>query len=103
MYLPFPYGILIQVICYGTELLVSHLSKTRSRPENEKPGNENLNNFRFTFKSPKSELAATRGTSILGEVRNVEIQGATQQLLTGKSHDFLAIFALAHSKINQIA
>ena len=45
----------------------------------------------------------TRGTSILGEVRNVEIPGATQQLLCSKSHDFLAIFALVHSKINQIA
>ena len=45
----------------------------------------------------------TRGTSILGEECNVEIPGATQQLLNGKSHDFLAIFALAHSKINQIA
>ena len=46
-----------------------------------------------------------RGTSILGEVRNVEISGVTQQLLCSKSHDddFLAIFALAHSKINQIA
>ena len=46
----------------------------------------------------------TRGTSILGEVRNVEIPGPTQQLLLcSKYHDFLAIFALAHSKINQIA
>ena len=45
----------------------------------------------------------TRGTSILGEVRNVEISRATQQLLNGKSHNFLAVFALAHSKINQIA
>ena len=44
-----------------------------------------------------------RGTSILGEVRNVEIAGPTQQLLCSKYHDFLAIFALAHSKINQIA
>ena len=44
-----------------------------------------------------------RGTSILGEVRNVEISRVTQQLLCSKSHDFLAIFALAHSKINQIA
>ena len=41
----------------------------------------------------------SRGTSILGEVRNVEISRATQQLLNGKSHDFLAIFA--HSKIMQ--
>ena len=45
----------------------------------------------------------SRGTSIQGEVRNVEIPGATQQLLCSKSHDFLAVFALAHSKINQIA
>ena len=45
----------------------------------------------------------TRGISILGEVRNVEISRVTQQLLCSKSHDFLAIFALAHSKINQIA
>ena len=44
-----------------------------------------------------------RSTSILGEVRNVEISRATQQILCSKSHDFLAIFALAHSKINQIA
>ena len=29
----------------------------------------------------------TRGTSILGEVRNVEISGVTQQLLRSKSHD----------------
>ena len=43
------------------------------------------------------------GTSILGEVRNVEIPRVTQQLLCSKSHDFLAVFALAHSKINQIA
>ena len=45
----------------------------------------------------------SRGTSIQGEVRNVEIPGATQQLLCSKSHDFLAIFDLAHSKINQTA
>ena len=37
------------------------------------------------------------------EVRNVEISRATQLLLNGKFHDFLAIFALAHAKINQIA
>ena len=44
-----------------------------------------------------------RGTSILGEVRNVEISRVTQQLLCSKSHDFQAVFALAHSTINQIA
>ena len=48
-------------------------------------------------------MNCTRGTSILGEVRNVEISRVTQQLLCSKYHDFLAIFALAHSKINQIA
>ena len=48
-------------------------------------------------------LFGTIGTSILGEVRNVEISSVTQQLLCSKSHDFLAVFALAHSKINQIA
>ena len=31
--------------------------------------------------------AATRGTSILEEVRNVEISRVTQQLLCSKSHD----------------
>ena len=36
-------------------------------------------------------------------MRNVEIPGPTQQFLNGKSHDLLAIFALAHSKTNQIA
>ena len=45
----------------------------------------------------------SRGTSILGEVCDVELPGPTHQLLNGKSHDFLAIFAPAHSKINQIA
>ena len=45
------------------------------------------------------ESAVTGGTSILGEVRNVEITGPTQQLLNGS----YSIFALAHSKINQIA
>ena len=44
-----------------------------------------------------------RGTSIQGEVRHVEIWSVTQELLCSKSRDFVAIFALAHSKINQIA
>ena len=48
------------------------------------------------------ELILVRGTSILGEVRNVEISRVTQQLLCSKYHD-LAVFALAHSKITQIA
>ena len=43
------------------------------------------------------QYAKIRGISILGEVRNVAISRATQQ------HNFLAVFALAHSKINQIA
>ena len=45
----------------------------------------------------------SRGTSILGEVRNIEIPGPTQQLLCSKYHDFLTVFPLAHSKLNQIA
>ena len=49
---------------------------------------------------PSYELFLDRGTFILGEVRNIEVPGPTQQLLNGKSHDFLAIFALAHSKIS---
>ena len=40
---------------------------------------------------------------LIGEVRNVEISGATQQLLCSKSHDFPAVFGLAQSKINHIA
>ena len=51
----------------------------------------------------KTRYLWTRGTLILVEVRNVEISGVTQQLLCSKSHDLLAAFALAHSKINQIA
>ena len=51
----------------------------------------------------KLVLESSRGISILGEVRNVEISRVTQQLLCSKSHDNLAGFALAHSKINQIA
>ena len=51
----------------------------------------------------ESKYVSGRGTSILGEVRNVEISRVTQQLLCSKSHDFLAIFALAHSKFNKIA
>ena len=43
LYLPFPYGIILQIICKGMELLVGHLCKTRCRAEKEKPGNEKLN------------------------------------------------------------
>ena len=49
------------------------------------------------------ELDKARGISILGEVRNVAISRPTQQLLWYEFHEFLAVFALAHSKINQIA
>ena len=60
--------------------------------------------FENVYKSiKKKEIAKARGTSILGEVRNVEIARVTQQLLFSKSHDFLVVFALAHSNINQIA
>ena len=74
-----------------------------------------MTNFNTAFENPvkicniattmfdKSKYCLSRGTSILGEVRNVEISRVTQQLLYSKSHDFLAVFALAHSKINQIA
>ena len=39
------------------------------------------------FNPNNARLEATRGTSILGEVRNVEIPGPTQQLLCSKYHD----------------
>ena len=54
-------------------------------------------------KNHPQKLLIIRGISIQGEVRHVWISRETQQLLCSKSHDFLAIFALAHSKINQIA
>ena len=38
----------------------------------------------------------TRVTSILGEVRNVQISRVTQQLRYSKSNDFLVIFVLGH-------
>ena len=59
--------------------------------------------YEIDLKMSPLTVPQTRGTSILGEVRNVEISRVTQQLLCSKSHDFLAVFALAHSKINQIA
>ena len=43
-----------------------------------------------------SKYFHTRGTSTLGEMLNLEISRVTQQLLCSKSHDFLAVFALAH-------
>ena len=61
-------------------------------------------NHKYTKLHLKSieTMAGSRGTSILEEVRNVEIPGPTRQLVCSK-YDSLAIFALAHSKINQIA
>ena len=50
-----------------------------------------------------AQYVENRGTFILGEVRSVEISGVTEELLFSKSHDFLAISALAHSKINKFA
>ena len=47
---------------------------------------------RTTF-SLKSEPDLTRGTSILEEVRNVEISGPTQQLPCSKYHDFSSRFS----------
>ena len=61
---------------------------------------QNISPVKNGKKQPKD--IETRGTSILGEVRNVKISRATQQLLNGKSNYFLAFFALANSKINQI-
>ena len=58
--------------------------------------------FKIVCTKIKPSADIHKGTSILGEVRNVEIPRVTQQLLCSKSHDFLAVFALAHSKINQI-
>ena len=43
----------------------------------------------------KTRVVNTRGTSTLGEVRNVEVSRASQQLVNGKSDDFLAIFQIA--------
>ena len=60
--------------------------------------------FEGFFMSVKlRKIVRTRGTSIIGEVHNVEIPGPTQQLLCSKYHDYLAVFSLAHPKINQIA
>ena len=53
------------------------------------------------FDKGEFSVGYTRGTSILREVRHVWIWGVTQQLRA--PHDFLAIFALAHSQFNQIA
>ena len=65
-------------------------------------GCKNLMNF--TCLSIKFHIPdQTRGIPILGEVRNVAVSRPTQQLLWYKFHDFLDVFALAHSKINQIA
>ena len=49
-----------------------------------------------------TNLLQTFLDNTIPEVRNVKISRVTQQLLCSKSHDFLAVFALAHSKINQI-
>ena len=65
-------------------------------------GKRKVSNMNFATSNLHIFVHSIRGTSILGEVRNVEIPGPTQQLLCSKYHDFLAIFALAHSKINQI-
>ena len=51
----------------------------------------------FSKKHKICEYVQGRGTSVLGEVRNVELSRVPQQLICSKSHDFLAVFALAHS------
>ena len=81
MYLPFPYGIILQIICKGMELLVGHLCKTRCRRENEKPGNEKLNS-RFSLKSPKSELAATKETENAKELEPSLFESSMLRKLT---------------------
>ena len=81
LYLPFPYGIILQIICKGMELLVGHLCKTRCRHENEKPGNEKLNS-RFSLKSPKSELAATKETENAKELEQTLFESSMLRKLT---------------------
>ena len=61
------------------------------------------NNVNNIWVNDLLQLVLTRGASIQEEVRHVWIWGVTQQLLFNKSHDFLAVFALAQSKINHIA
>ena len=81
MYLPFPYGIILQVICHGMEFLVGHLAKIRSRPEIEKHGNEKLNS-RVTLKSSKSELAATKETENVKELVPSLFESSMLRILT---------------------
>ena len=57
----------------------------------------------YKFEHSVTMRVSTRVTSILGEVYNVKISRVTKQLLYSKSNDFLVVFALGHSKINQIA
>ena len=78
--------------------MLSHASPTNSFRTIASDSDLALLHVRMSVK-----YISTRGISIQGEVRHVWISRATQQLLCSKSHDFLAIFALAHSKINQIA
>ena len=49
-------------------------------------------NNKTIIEIPVGKYDLTRGTSILGEARNVEISGPTQQFLCSKYHDFLAFF-----------
>ena len=81
---------------------IEHSSKVDVSSGLSDPNRILYTNHKYTKLHLKSieTMAGSRGTSILGEVRNVEISRATQQLLCSKSHDFLAVFALAHSKIN---
>ena len=48
----------------------------------------------FSPSTTSPRYGGSRGTSILGEVRNVEISGATQQLLCSKYHDFIKKYAI---------
>ena len=84
---------------------IEHSSKVDFGTGLSDPNRILYTNHKYTKLHLKSieTMAGSRGTSILGEVRNVESSRATQQLLNGKSHDFSSLFPLAHSKINQIA
>ena len=67
------------------------INDLKNQIKKQKEKEEDVPKLQSFIDNKKSKLAEARGTSIIGEVRNVEIPGATQQLLNGKSHDFLAI------------
>ena len=88
------------ILWISTNISSAHSTLLKSRQDIY---SEKDTKFSKIFTLLLSYVVPVRGISILGEVRNVEISRVTQQLQCSKSHDFLDIFALAHSKINQIA